>query len=112
MKADLAWTIPKARRVSGARAGGFPGADVIGNELELGVKRRRIGLQPDGKTIVREGAELVTSNGDKAGVVTSGGFGPTLERPIAMAYIRDERAAHGLSDARAGAGPRDTPASR
>jgi aminomethyltransferase len=87
VEADLAWTIPKARRVSGARAGGFPGADVIANELELGVKRRRIGLQPDGKTIVREGAELVTSNGDKAGVVTSGGFGPTLERPIAMAYV-------------------------
>jgi len=44
-------------------------------------------LQPDGKTIIREGAELVTSNGDKAGVVTSGGFGPTLERPIAMGYV-------------------------
>ena len=84
VEADLAWTIPKARRVSGARAGGFPGADVIANELELGAKRRRIGLQPDGKTIVREGAELVTSNGDKAGVVTSGGFGSTLEHPIAM----------------------------
>jgi aminomethyltransferase len=44
-------------------------------------------LQPDGRTIVREGAALLTSDGAKAGVVTSGGFSPTLERPIAVGYV-------------------------
>ena len=47
----------------------------------------RAGLQPDGKAIVRDGAELVTSDGGNAGAVSSGGFSPSLERPIATGYI-------------------------
>ena len=87
VEADLAWTIPRVRRNAGARAGGYPGSDVIGQELEQGATRKRVGLKPDAKPIVREGAELLAVTGERAGVVTSGSFGPTLERPIAMAYV-------------------------
>jgi aminomethyltransferase len=96
VEAELTWTIPKVRRAGGERAGGYPGADVISNELDHGARRRRVGLRPDGKAIVRDGAELFASDGKQAGVVTSGGFSPTLERPIAMGYVAAEVLRSGL----------------
>ncbi|MGZ8156109.1 MAG: glycine cleavage system aminomethyltransferase GcvT [Burkholderiales bacterium] len=87
VEADLAWTISKARRPGGSRAGGYPGADVVAQELERGPRRKRVGLLPEGRTIVRGEAALFSDGDDEIGVVTSGGFSPTLEGPIAMGYI-------------------------
>jgi|TARA_B110000967_G_scaffold53640_1_gene54986 aminomethyltransferase len=85
--ANLNWGIQKSRRAGGDREGGFPGADIILSEMANGAARRRVGLLPEGKAPVREGAELVTAGGDVIGVVTSGGFGPSLLAPLAMGYL-------------------------
>lgn len=87
VEADLAWTIQKVRRPGGARSGGYPGADVVARALKDGAPRKRVGLAPAGRTIVREGAELFAAGGEPVGNVTSGGFSPTLERPVAMGYL-------------------------
>jgi len=94
VEADLAWTIAAARRAGGARAGGYPGADVISRELASGAPRRRAGLKPAGRQPVREAAELFERGGARAGVVTSGGFSPTLDAPIAMGYIDAQALEH------------------
>ena len=86
IEADLGWAIQKARRSGGSRAGGFPGASRILAELETGPARRRVGLRPEGRAPMREGSELY-HGGAMVGRVTSGGFGPSLEAPIAMAYV-------------------------
>ena len=85
----LEWSIQKSRRNGGARAGGFPGADKILAQLENGAPRCRVGLRPEGRAPVREGAALFadeTSTG-QIGAVTSGGFGPSLNAPVAMGYL-------------------------
>jgi aminomethyltransferase len=89
IEAALEWTIPKIRRSGGQRAGGFPGAQVILGQLANGVARRRLGLQPQGRAPVRGGALLFRSESDVApvGIVTSGGFGVSLNTPIAMGYM-------------------------
>ncbi|HEX2829774.1 MAG TPA: glycine cleavage system aminomethyltransferase GcvT [Burkholderiales bacterium] len=87
VEAGLGWTISRARRPGGVRAGGYPGAGIIENELANGSPRRRTGLRPEGRMPVREGAELLARDGTKAGAVTSGGFSPTLDAPIAMGYV-------------------------
>ena len=73
---------------------GFPGADIIMAELADGPKRRRVGLAITGKLPAREGA-LVFAGDAKVGVVTSGGFAPSLDVPIAMAYVEAAHAADG-----------------
>lgn len=85
----LEWAIQKVRRTGGARAGGFPGADVILPELERGAARRRVGLRPDGRAPIREGAVLFAdeSGGEPVGLVTSGGFGPSVNAPVAMGFV-------------------------
>lgn len=85
----LEWSVQKSRRNGGARAGGFPGADTILKEFETGASRRRVGLRAEGRAPVREHAALYASetSADKIGVVTSGGFGPTLNAPVAMGYL-------------------------
>ncbi len=85
VEADLTWTMPKRRR----EAGDFAGAERILADLESGPARVRVGIQPEGKRPVREGAELrSTSAGDgPIGVISSGGFGPTVDRPVAMGYL-------------------------
>ncbi|MBP9181640.1 MAG: glycine cleavage system aminomethyltransferase GcvT [Fuscovulum sp.] len=87
--AALEWAVQKVRRTGGARAGGFPGADVILLEFEKGADRRRVGLAPEGRAPVRGGAELFAdeTSTSPVGSVTSGGFGPTVERPVAMGYV-------------------------
>ena len=87
VEANLLWAIQKVRRLGGERAWGFPGADVIRNQLADGVTRKRVGLLVDGRMPVREGMALVDSDGHHIGIVTSGGYGSTLGAPIAMAYV-------------------------
>ncbi len=83
VEAGLAWSIGKRRRVDG----GFPGFARIAAALRDGPARRRVGLLPGSKAPVREGAMLVSTSGEVSGHVTSGGFSPTLQRPIAMGYV-------------------------
>lgn len=88
VEADLRWTMPKRRR----EAGDFPGGDRIRSELENGPSRIRVGIQPEGKRPVRDGAALRKTNTDSGpdsavGVVSSGGFGPTVDRPVAMGFV-------------------------
>jgi len=85
--ARLGWAVSKARRTSGARAGGFPGADVILRELDSGASMARVGLCPDGRAPMREGTRLLDSDGNAVGHVTSGGFGPSVNGPVAMGYV-------------------------
>ena len=88
VEAGLSWAIPRVRRRGGARAGGFPGAARILDALEKGPARRRVGLRPEGPAPVRAGAPLfVDETGEPVGHVTSGGFGPSLQAPIAMGYL-------------------------
>ena len=85
----LEWSVQKSRRTGGARAGGFPGADVILKHFDTGASRRRVGLRAEGRAPVREGAALYASetSPDTIGTVTSGGFSPTLNAPVAMGYL-------------------------
>jgi aminomethyltransferase len=91
----LEWSIQKSRRKGGARPGGFPGADVILRQFEGGATRRRIGLKPEGRAPVREGASLFAdaASSQPIGSVTSGGFGPSLNAPVAMGYVPSSHAA-------------------
>ena len=87
IEASLLWAISKARRSDGARAGGFPGTEHIFNQQQAGVNRKRVGLLPQERTPVREGAEIVDAQGTVIGSVCSGGFGPSLGGPLAMGYL-------------------------
>ena len=91
----LEWSIQKSRRKGGARPGGFPGADEILKQLEHGAPRRRLGLKPEGRAPVREGASLFAdaTSSQPIGKVTSGGFGPSLNAPVAMGYLPSSHAA-------------------
>jgi aminomethyltransferase len=93
----LEWSIQKSRRTGGARAGGFAGADKILAQLQNGAPRRRIGLRPEGRAPVREGAVLFNDSAstEPIGAVTSGGFGPSLDAPVAMGYLPAAFAAPG-----------------
>jgi glycine cleavage system T protein (aminomethyltransferase) len=93
----LEWSIQKSRRKGGARAGGFLGADLILAQLETGARRRSVGLRPEGRAPVREGAPLFAdaASSQPIGAVTSGGFGPSLNAPIAMGYLPASKATPG-----------------
>jgi glycine cleavage system T protein (aminomethyltransferase) len=82
------------RRAGGGRAGGFPGAEAILEQLATGTARRRVGLRPEGRAPVRRAASLFRAENDTAqvGVVTSGGFGPSLNAPISMGYVSRDAA--------------------
>ena len=97
VEAALEWSIQKSRRSGGARAGGFLGADKILSELDRGAPRRRVGLRPEGRAPVREGAPLFadSASSEQVGAVTSGGFGPSLNAPVAMGYLPASLAAIG-----------------
>jgi aminomethyltransferase len=97
VEAALEWAIQPARRAGGARAGGFPGAEAILGQIASGASRRRVGLLPEGRAPMRGGTELFDAGGDEVevGRVTSGGFGPSLDRPVAMGYVAIDRAAPG-----------------
>lgn len=88
----LVWSMQKRRRLEG----GFPGAARIQKELADGPARLRVGLLPEGRQPAREGSEIQV-DGRKVGVVTSGGFGPTLNGPLAMGYVEAAFAAPGTA---------------
>ncbi|MCA1387522.1 glycine cleavage system aminomethyltransferase GcvT [Bradyrhizobium sp. IC3123] len=89
VEAALEWSVQKSRRTGGARAGGFPGAAKILAHFDGGASRRRVGLLALGRAPVREGALLFANDagGEPIGQVTSGGFGPSLNAPVAMGYV-------------------------
>lgn len=88
VEAGLTWAITKRRRESGA----FTGAAAVQAQLQSGPSRKRVGLAIEGKAPVRGGAVLANAAGEKIGSVTSGGFSPTLGRPIAMGYVSTDHA--------------------
>ena len=89
VEAALEWSIQKARRTGGSREGNFPCAQTILHQLVSGVPRRRVGLRPEGRAPIRHGAKLFSGQdvADAIGVVTSGGFGPSVNAPVAMGYV-------------------------
>jgi aminomethyltransferase len=87
----LTWSISKRRRAEG----GFPGAERIQRELKDGPSRLRVGLLPEGRAPAREGTQIMNADDVEIGVVTSGGFGPTLNGPLAMGYVRADHASIG-----------------
>ena len=91
VEADLAWSIQKRRRAEG----GFPGAARVKNALAKGPSRLRVGLRPDGRAPARERTRIITPEGASIGVVTSGGFGPSVGAPIAMGFVESAYAAPG-----------------
>ncbi|SFH09483.1 aminomethyltransferase [Sulfitobacter dubius] len=94
VEAALNWAIQKVRRNDGERAGGFPGAGVILQQLADGAPRKRVGLLPEGRAPMREGVAIfdAAEGGNEVGTVTSGGFGPTVGGPVAMGYVTAEHA--------------------
>lgn len=97
VEANLGWAIQKVRRSGGARAGGFPGADVILPQLVSGAERRRVGLSPEGRAPMRAGTPLFADETAETaiGTVTSGAFGPSIEAPMSMGYVSSDLAAPG-----------------
>ena len=97
VEAALTWAIQKSRRAGGSAAGGFPGDSIILDQLAQGVSRKRVGLTPQTRAPMREGVVLYASedSSTQIGTVTSGGFGPTVEAPVAMGYVATEMAVTG-----------------
>ncbi len=87
VEAGLTWAIQKVRRSGGARHGGYPGAAAIDAQLATAPSTKRVGLVGLERVPVREGAVLVDAQGRKLGRVTSGTLSPTVNEPIAMAYL-------------------------
>jgi aminomethyltransferase len=93
VEAGLSWAIQKLRRPGGARAGHYPGAPVIEGQLATGPAVKRVGLVGLERVPVREGTAIVDAQGHKLGHVTSGTLGPTVNEPVAMAYLAVNHAA-------------------
>ncbi len=96
IEARLNWAIARSRRSDAARQT-YPGADVIARQLHEGTGRQRVGLRVLGKRPVREGQVILDGEGNSVGEVTSGGFGATVDGPVAMGYVASEQAAVGTS---------------
>ena len=92
IEADLIWTISRRRRAEG----GFPGDAIIQQHIADGPGRRRVGIQPEGRAPAREGTEIQIA-GSTVGRITSGGFGPSADRPVAMGYVDAAHAAIGTA---------------
>ena len=90
VEAGLSFAVSKRRRTEG----GFPGSEVILDQIINGAAKRRVGLKVEGRLPAREGAHVVAAEG-QVGTVTSGGFGPALGSPIAMAMVDAAYAAEG-----------------
>jgi aminomethyltransferase len=91
IEADLLWAISKRRRVGG----GFMGAALIQQQIAGGVTKKRVGIKPEGRVLARDGTEIFDAAGRKIGLVTSGGFGPSVDGPVAMGYIETAAAVIG-----------------
>ena len=93
VEADLVWAIGKRRKLEK----GFPGDARILDEMFNGAKRVRVGIRPEGKAPAREGTEIVNAEGVVIGRITSGGFGPSVNGPVAMGYVSPEYARDGTA---------------
>ncbi len=93
VEADLVWSIAKRRRAEG----GFIGADRVQRELTGGPARKRVGIRPEGRAPAREGTIITDASGRHIGVITSGGFGPTVNGPVAMGYVETSSSVPGTS---------------
>ena len=91
IEAGLIWSISKRRRAEG----GFPGAGRIQQEISEGVSRKLVGIRPEGRAPARQGTEIAAKDGTILGQVTSGGFGPTVQAPVAMGYVSKASAVPG-----------------
>lgn len=91
VEASLGWAIQKRRRAEG----GFPGADTILQQFESGTARKLVGLRLAGRVPARQGAQVCSATSESIGEVTSGGFGPTVEAPVAIAYVETKYASPG-----------------
>ena len=86
VEAGLTWSIPKER----IENGGFIGHENIKKDLIDGVEKKLVGIKPLGKLPAREGTQILSKNGKIIGEITSGGYSPSLQAPIAMGYINAE----------------------
>lgn len=86
VEASLLWAIQKRRRDQG----GFPGAAVIQQQIENGTSRKLVGIRPEGRIPARHDVEILDESGENIGIVTSGCFGPTVNGPVALAYVATE----------------------
>ena len=93
VEADLLWSIQKRRRTEG----GFIGADRVLEEIASGTARKRVGIKPEGRAPAREGTVVTDMAGRPIGVITSGGFGPTANGPVAMGYVETACAKAGIA---------------
>jgi aminomethyltransferase len=91
VEAGLTWVIGKRRKL----AWDFPGAVAIRDQLDNGAARLRVGIRPDGRAPARALTTIAATDGTEAGTITSGGFGPSVNAPIAMGYVRRDLAADG-----------------
>jgi aminomethyltransferase len=91
IEAGLTWVIGKRRKLNWD----FPGGMLMRDQLDNGVPRRRVGIRPDGRAPARALTTIVADDGTEAGTITSGGFGPSVNGPIAMGYVRRDLAADG-----------------
>ncbi len=97
VEAALTWSIQKRRREDIAKGlGGFPGTERIQREIAEGPARKRVGIKPEGRAPAREGTEI-TLDDATIGKVTSGGFGPSVNGPVAMGYVEARYAAPGTA---------------
>jgi aminomethyltransferase len=97
VEGNITWAIQKVRRAGGERAGGYPGASVIDQQLAQGITRKRVGLISTERMPVREGAQVVNAEGQVIGRVTSGSPSPSLNQPVALAYLDIAHAAIGTA---------------
>ena len=97
LSAALGWAIQKVRRSGGAREGGYPGAEVILAEWANGPTQVRVGLSPKGRAPMRTGVALFADQDSdtQIGTVTSGGFGPSVQAPVAMGMVAADHATVG-----------------
>ena len=86
IQANLKWAISKRRR----EEGGFKGWEKIKDDLQNGVSKIRVGIKPLGKIIAREGTKIFSSSDEEIGIITSGTFGPSVQSPVAMGYVKNK----------------------
>lgn len=91
IEAGLIWSISKRRR----QEGGFPGAERVQKEIAEGTSRKLVGLKLEGRAPARQGTVIAAKDGTELGIVTSGGFGPSVEGPVAMGYVETASAKPG-----------------
>ena len=84
IEANLKWAIAKKRK----DVGGFNGWEKIKNLLTNGSEKIRVGIKPEGKVIARENTKIFSTDDNEIGLVTSGTFGPSVNAPVAMGYVK------------------------